>query len=107
MLSNLLSQAEVRHKVISQNIANVNTPGYRSLQISFEETLRKTTEGAGSDGAGGTISESEGLTIRQDGNNVDVDRELGHLTKNALHFETYSQLLASKMAMLRSAITGQ
>ena len=110
LISGLLRQAELRHQVVSNNIANVNTPGFRSMEITFDKVL------AGNDlhnrdvdpaGIRGQIKESRGLSVRQDGNNVDIDRELGHLTKNAMHFETYSQLLASKMAMLRSAITGQ
>ena len=109
ILSALLRQAEIRHQVISNNIANVNTPGYQSLEVSFTDALREMIEEGtvNPETMEGTISQTPGLAIRQDGNNVDIDRELGHLTKNTMHYETYSQILASKMAMLRSAITGQ
>ena len=106
LLSNLLQQAELRHKVVSQNIANVNTPGYRNLEVRFDETLQ---------GAGGTpdasaaamIGETGGLVVREDGNNVDLDRELGKLTKNSMEFETFSHLLVARFSLYRSAITGQ
>ncbi len=105
-LSLLLQQAELRHRVISQNIANVNTPGYRNVDVSFAGTLEQMMDHSrGSLQA--SLVETPGLAVRQDGNNVDVDGELGKLTKNSLQFETYSQLLAAKMAMLRSAISGQ
>ena len=44
MLSRLLQQAELRHKVVAQNIANVNTPGYRNLEVRFDDTLKKAAE---------------------------------------------------------------
>ena len=109
MLASLLRQAEVRHRVISQNIANVNTPGYRSMDISFEQQLSNAqlnVEKSDEQGQG-KLYEVAGLSMRHDGNNVDVDRELGNLTKNSLRHEAFSHILAGKLAMLRSAITGQ
>lgn len=108
-LSSLVSQAEMRHEVISQNIANVNTPGYQSLEVSFEGVLNRMTDGRDGESNPSTpqIRKTEGLVVRQDGNNVDIDKELGDLTKNAMHFETYTQLLSSKISMMKSAITGQ
>ncbi len=106
LLSGLLRQAELRHRVISQNIANVNTPGYRNLDIKFAQSLDEMEQGqvpAGQD----RVIETPGLAERQDGNNVNIEGELGKLTKNAMHFETYSHLLANKLSMFRSAITGQ
>ena len=105
MLSGLLQQSEMRQKTISQNIANVNTPGYRSMEVRFTDELDKIRSGAGA--ASSELVESEGLHVRQDGNNVDIDQQLAKLTKNSLQFETYSHLLAAKLSMLRSAITGQ
>ncbi|MGI9516981.1 MAG: flagellar basal body rod protein FlgB [Pirellulaceae bacterium] len=103
-LSAMLQQAEVRHRVVSQNIANVNTPGYRNLDVSFQESLDKL---ASDPALQAIVEETQGLVMREDGNNVDLDRELGKLTKNSLQFETYSHLLLAKFSLLRSAITGQ
>ncbi len=107
LLSGLLRQAELRHQVVSQNIANVNTPGYQALDITFEQSLAQLASRDSNTSVEGRIGEATGLKMRQDGNNVDIDRELGNLTKNALHFDTYTQLLATKMGMMRSAITGR
>ena len=52
------------------------------------------------------MRQTEGLAERSDGNNVDIDMEMGQLTKNSILFETYSQILATKLGMLRSAISG-
>ena len=61
--------------------------------------------------SGGTgkieVFEIDSLQSRQDGNNVDIDMELAKLTKNALKYQTFTQLLASKLGMYRSAISGR
>ena len=49
---------------------------------------------------------TEGLTNRADGNNVDLDKEYGELKRNALMFQAFSQLLASKMDTMRRAMQG-
>ena len=106
LLSGLMRQAERQHQVTSQNIANINTPGYHTMGITFSETLQEL-EQHGASAVQGHMAEVEGLKVRQDDNNVDLDRELGKLKKNAIRYETVSQLLISKLGMMRSAITGQ
>jgi len=111
LLSKLLDASELRHRVISQNVANVNTPGYHRLAVSFEEELAQRLRSSGGDAAidGLTpeIYEELGLPVRADGNNVDIDKEMGQLNKNALLYQTYAQVLASRLSMMRSAITGR
>ena len=53
------------------------------------------------------IREAGGAAVRADGNNVDIDREMGALNRNALIYQTYAQVLASRLATMRSAITGR
>jgi len=109
-LRNLLSISELSHRTISQNIANVNTPGYRRQYVSFEDAVGQILEAeAGQTGRGLTaeIREEEGLPLRADGNNVDIDREMGELNRNSLLYQTFSQVLASRLATMRSAITGK
>ena len=103
MLSKLLQQSEQRQKVVSQNIANLNTPGYHALHVQFEGLLKNTD----SADVSGQLEELRGLVEREDGNNVDLDRELGQLTKNSIEFETFSHLLVARISLFRSAITGQ
>lgn len=105
--------ARENHRVIGQNLANVNTPGYKTAELSFEDLLSKIETGAGqADNVenGGSINfetrESDGLQVRSDGNNVDMDREVARLKKNALAYQTLTQLLGSKMGMLQLAING-
>ncbi len=105
-LTQLMDVAELRQKVISQNLANVNTPGYQRLDVAFEEELaRQVRSGhAPAKTIQPQIHVEEGLTPRADGNTVDVDREIGQLNRNALLFQTYSQLLSSQFDLMRRAI---
>lgn len=107
-LNQLMDAAALRHRVISQNLANVNTPGYQRLDVQFEELLASQM-GRAADSAGGLnpqVVEGGGGAIRADGNNVDVDQEVGELNRNSMLFQTYSQLLSSQFDMLRRATRG-
>ncbi len=104
--------ARENHRVIGQNLANVNTPGYKTAELSFQDLLSKIETGSeqGTNGEKGSINfetrEADGLQVRTDGNNVDMDREVARLKKNALAYQTLTQLLGSKMSMLQRAING-
>ncbi|QDU40256.1 Flagellar basal body rod protein FlgB [Maioricimonas rarisocia] len=101
--------AQLRHRVISHNLANVNTPGYRRLDVEFEgELARQLARSSDGDiqSVQPQVVAEEGLQERADGNNVDVDREMGQLNKNATLFQTYSQLLATHFSSMRRAMEG-
>ena len=108
LLSRLLDAAALRHRVIAQNVANVNTPGYRALEVDFEDALARQLE-RGGDLAAMTpprIVEATDARPRADGNTVDIDAQMGQLNKNSLLYGLYSQVMATKMAMMRRAISG-
>ncbi len=108
LLSRLMDAASLRHRVIAQNVANANTPGYRRLEVSFEELLGQCSAGRpGRQAAEPKVVEAEGDVARADGNNVSLDAEMGRLSKNALLYGGYAQILASQIATMRSAITGR
>jgi flagellar basal-body rod protein FlgB len=110
LLSNLLDGAALRHRVIANNIANINTPGFRQLSVSFEDALAQALDRGNMDKAlqmQPQIVFGVGGATRLDGNNVDIDLEMGDLAKNTLFFRTVNQVLANQLGILRSAITGQ
>ncbi len=106
LLANMLTAIEQNHELISQNIANVNTPNYKSRELAFEDFMKQIRNGAADEGMLESIpvEMTRGLQVRKDGNNVDLDSQVGAMKKNALLFQTYSQLLASKMAIARRAM---
>lgn len=108
-LRQLMDVAQLRHRVISHNLANVNTPGYQRLDVQFEGELARQlsrTQDWDTRSVRPQVVAEEGLQQRADGNNVDVDRELGQMNKNATLFQTYSQLLATHFSSMRRAMEG-
>jgi flagellar basal-body rod protein FlgB len=108
-LARLLDAASLRHQVVAQNMANVNTPGYHALDVSFEDLFARRLAQGGETAAAdvtGKVVQRAGGVERTDGNNVDVDAELGRLQKNGLLYNAYAQILATRIASMRSAISG-
>lgn len=107
VLTQLLNASGLRHRVIAQNVANVNTPGYKRLEVAFEADLAKALAAP----TGGTPVKPRVVTgdgpERVDGNNVDIDTEMNALTKNALLYQAATQIIASRVGTLRSAISGR
>ena len=110
MLEGLLNVTSNRNRIIGQNLANNNTPGYHRMDVNFGEALTEEMAAARSGArrnAKAGVLEVEGLPERADGNNVDMDTELGEMNRNALMYQTWLQLLGSRLRMMRTAITGQ
>ena len=107
LLAQLLNVASLRHDVIAQNVANVNTPGYQTLEVSFEEMLQEALATGAPVQPTPLVVPGQGGIERDDGNNVDIDMEIARLQKNSLYFKVYTQLLATELAQYRSAISGR
>lgn len=88
-----------RQKLVAGNIANVHTPGYKTKDIDFQKEFRSAV-----DTTGPSIEEVEGLKVKNDGNNVSMDREARLLAENAIRFNLATNLLRAQIRTLRSAI---
>lgn len=107
VLGRIMDAAALRHKVIAQNVANVNTPGYRRLAVEFEDELARAL---GTPGGASRVTPKVVVADgpeRVDGNTVDMDREMSDLSKNGLLYQAAAQIVASRMAALRSAVSGR
>lgn len=94
---NLLS---VRQKLTASNIANADTPGFKTKDIDFEAEFAAALKGNSSP----RVIEARGLAVRNDGNNVSMDREARMLAENALRFNIGTQLLKDELQDVRKAI---
>lgn len=106
LLGRLITATDLRQRVISNNLANVNTPNYRRMDVDFETQLAQELKGHSHGTATPEVVQTKGLTARADGNNVDIDKEIGQLNKNAMLQQTYIQLLGSHLEQMRLAIEG-
>jgi flagellar basal-body rod protein FlgB len=122
-----LDQRLVKNQVITSNIANSETPGFRALGYDFEEQINELAEGNNSPvrmkmtsdkhfstniitGPNGTIHPDVYVrpteSIPQDGNTVDVDKEMTQLAENQVLYRTAVELLNRKLGSIRYAISG-
>lgn len=110
LLGKMLDVSATKHKVIANNIANINTPGYKKMEVSFAEQLEKVIKDTSANKYDTfqpkVVVSKEGTneTARNDGNNVDMDKEVSSLMKNTLSYNIYTQLLAKKIELVKSAI---
>ncbi len=119
-LQTSLNMRQMRHNLTSSNIANAETPGYKAQKLDFEEALARSID---IDGLRGMSTSSEdhfsvgGKTASvkpdiynnpdgatsNDGNTVDLEKEMSSLSENAILYKTALQLINKKMAALKYA----
>lgn len=118
-LETSLDLLALRHSVVASNIANVDTPGYKALDLDFErelqialerstslETGRERGEFSYTETITPRIVEVRGVTPRLDGNTVSIDEELGKLAQTTSGYTKAAKMMGMKIKMIKSAISG-
>src|SRR3712207_4590909 len=105
-LERALQGASMRHTALSENIANVNTPGYQRREVDFHSALRAAMPAGKTaiESVPFSVSVDDAAPVRADGNSVDMDAEAAGLAQNALEYEALSQVLRARDEIIRSAI---
>jgi flagellar basal-body rod protein FlgB len=88
-----------RQKLVASNIANVDTPGYKTKDIDFQLEFISLAQDAPAN-----VVEPEGLVVKNDGNNVSMDREARLLSENTLRFNLATTLMRSQLKTINNAI---
>ncbi len=107
LLSKMMELSTSRQKVIANNLANANTPGYTRQELDFESQLRKLVNDGdigGLQNLQGEIVKDESNVARNDGNNVRVSQEMNEMSQNGILFSLMQKALKTKMNILKSAI---
>jgi flagellar basal-body rod protein FlgB len=107
-----------RRNVISQNVANVDTPGYHALEMNFESELQRSMSSSpklnmtlsnskhqlSKDDASGPYQAKlrSGGTERADGNNVDIDTELMQMTETGIRYSALTTAVSKKLSLLKN-----
>jgi flagellar basal-body rod protein FlgB len=113
-----LDYASLNQKVISQNIANVDTPDYKAKEVEFKTVLHnsinqleaKRTNSRhftfhSSDRHPGVITKT-GYQYNHNGNGVDLDKEMSEMAENQIYFNALSDRINGKFNSLKSVIRG-
>lgn len=110
MLEKALDAAALRQQVISQNIANVNTEGYKGQAVAFEEKLQEMCQQASDDDpasggwpSGFQLASLEPEVETKEGK-LDINREMTNLAKNQILYNAVSQKLSGYMGALKYVI---
>lgn len=125
VLNSALAASSLRHTVLANNIANVNTPGYQARRVAFEERLASAlaqqerraplARSHPRHVAGLTpppawsvqpdVIREQGRAVRADGNNVDIEREMALLAANQIWYGSLTRQVQDHFQRLRVAIT--
>ena len=119
-----LNISSFQHKVLTANIANIDTPNYKAFEVVMEDALKRNDTSAGKielvrtsprhiygrhqSSTGVRIKESDppAFNLRADGNTVDLDKTMGKLSENTIRYRTAAQIIKRKFSGLRNAIHG-
>jgi flagellar basal-body rod protein FlgB len=99
-LERYMDLLSARQKLVATNLANVDTPGYRTRDLDFQGEFQSAA------GLTPEVVQVMGLPVKNDGNNVNLDRESRLLAENALRFQVASSLMRTQIRTLESAING-
>lgn len=124
MLEKALDAAWLRNETISNNIANVNTPGFKKSYVRFEELLADSVNKfqisgikkddkflpVGKDtqtAVAPEIVQESFTTMRRDGNNVDIDVEMAELAKNSIKYNALIAQMSKEFSKIKYAMNGR
>lgn len=117
-LENALGRADIKQKVLTNNIANIDTPNYKAKKVSFRNLLDQETSnleavktdyrhvdftGSGDDYS---IVFSSDTSYQQNGNNVDIDKEMTDLAENQINYQALVERMSGKFNSLKTVLTG-
>lgn len=111
-----LAYANRRHEVLVQNIANLETPGFKAKDLLFEDALNPAATAGGMpvplspDDRGVRLPrlvQSNDGTPTADGNDVNLDRQMARMSENTLYQHALVQILSGQFNALKQAIAGR
>ncbi len=105
-LERYLDLVSFRHELISSNLANIDTPGYRTQDVEFDMEMRRAQQRLPGAEVSPHVRQVRGLIERPDGNNVSLDRESLALARTQLQYRAGVELLRTELHRLQSAING-
>ncbi|MFC4617337.1 flagellar basal body rod protein FlgB [Camelliibacillus cellulosilyticus] len=104
-LTRALNRADLTHQVIAQNIANIDTPGYKAEKVVFNDALQSAIEARRTDprhfNFSGTddnpkVVKDRTTAVQNNGNNVDIDKEMVALANNQIGYQAYAEAISRK-----------
>lgn len=115
-----LNYSSLKQKVISQNISNEATPGYKAKDVSFKQSLQEAVDQSllakRSDERHFTFKErpmihpgvvvKKNVSFNNNGNSVDIDNEMADLATNQIYYNALIERMSGKFSSLQNVIRG-
>lgn len=105
-----LDVSALRQRVIANNIANINTKDFKRSDVVFEDKLQDALKEYGGNSSDlnsvqPEVVQDDSTSMREDGNNIDIDKEMTDMTQNNIMFDALVSQLDTKMGIMRFVIT--
>jgi flagellar basal-body rod protein FlgB len=97
----------LRQKAIANNVANLETPGYRRIDVKFEEVLAKSLDSSDPIDLSKLepeVYQPKKTPVKSNGNDVTLENEVGAMIKNSLRHQTFIRLLSKRYKQIELAI---
>lgn len=111
LAKHLIDAAMLRHQALSSNIANLQTPGYKrvDLDVDFETKLAEQVKAGqwGSLEEARLVEDKTAQAVRPDGNNVALEEELMQINQNSLNYQFLAQYVSDATQHIKIAVTGR
>jgi flagellar basal-body rod protein FlgB len=119
LLQKGLDASQARSEATADNMANINTKGYKRKYVTFEESLKKSVDDlelktddekhikVNSEYGSVNIKTDDSTSMNEDGNNVDIDNEMVNQSANALMYNALVTQVNNKLSMRRYVIDGK
>ncbi|MFT8871372.1 MAG: flagellar basal body rod protein FlgB [Sporolactobacillus sp.] len=101
-----MNRSMAQQNVISQNIANVDTPNYKAKQVAFDDVFEQAMNDPSDGEADYHIVNGSGGTVQANGNNVDIDTEMTTLAKNQIYYQALSQAASNQFLQFNAVLSG-
>jgi flagellar basal-body rod protein FlgB len=115
-----LEASNLRQQVLTNNVANIDTPNFKRSDVDFQSVLGAALGknggaltmkvslpqhllGVPGEGQNGIVKDQR-TSLRNDGNNVDVDKEMSNVAENGLYYESLTHAISSQLGLLRMVI---
>jgi flagellar basal-body rod protein FlgB len=102
VLNSALDGLSLRQRVIADNIANVDTPGFRATTVDFETSLRSAIESGGRDEVSAQLLATD-TPVGANGNNVDLRKETLAATQTQFQYQLMTRAVSDRFALIKTA----
>ena len=104
VLHTALAGLSLRQDVVADNIANIDTPGFRARSVDFEDSLRTAVARGGVPDSGVAVTSTPTLTpVGPNGNNVDLRKETMAAMQTVFQYQTVTRAVSDRLALVRTA----